>query len=424
MVDRTTEPQVKLPERLNIPQSRITTLENGIQLHSISAGTQQVIRLTLVFGAGTRRQEHPFQSSAMLNMLSEGSARYSAAEIAQMLDFYGIYYDTSIDRDYAMITISSLNRLLPETLDLLEEMLLRPTFPEKEFDIYRTKRKQQLKIEREKPSYVAREMFSVALFGEDHPYGRISEAENYDDLNVEMLREHWQRYYGADNLFAVTSGMVTPVELELIAGFLSKIERRNAPQDSFTAQAHTLKKQNVERADAVQSSIRIGKRLFTKGDPDFNTMQVLAMVLGGYFGSRLVTNLREERGYTYGVYSAMMNMKWDGYIAVATDVAAEATTDARDQIFVEIERLRKELIPEQELDMVRNIIVGEMMRILDGPFGIADVTIENIQSGGDNSLLHDFFDEVMSVTPERLREVAVRYLDPQSFTTVIVGAKV
>ena len=162
--------------------------------------------------------------------------------------------------------------------------------------------------------------------------------------------------------------------------------------------------------------------LFPKGDPDFNGLQVAATVLGGYFGSRLVKNLREDKGYTYGIYSAMLNMQHSGYFAIATDVRAEDTDRAVAEILREVERLRTETVPDAELDMVRNIIVGEMMRILDGPFGIADVTIENTQCGLTNRAVDAFFDEVRSITPERVRALAERWLDPAAFTTVIVGA--
>ena len=422
-IDRKTPPPFVLPEKLSLPAEQMFELGNGAKLWTLKAGTQDVIRLTLVFDAGTRRQAHPFVASSMLNMLSEGTEKYTAGQVSERLDFYGIYYDTSIDRDYAMITVSCLNRFLPETLELLEEIVVRPAFLPGELDIYRTKRKQQLKVEREKPAYIARELFAEALFGPEHPYGIVSSEDDYDGVTVEMLRDYHREFFGADNMFAVASGMLGDDQQAAVREMLSAIGKRNAPADSVTAKPVTLPFMFRERGDAMQSSIRIGKLLFPKGHPDFGGMQVLAMVLGGYFGSRLVDNLREEHGYTYGVYSAMLNMKYEGYIAIATDVAGEHTADAVDEIFAEIERLRTEIIPDQELDMVRNIIVGEMMRILDGPFGIADVTIENIQNGDDNDALNKFLDQVRCITPARLQELAVRYLDPATFTTVVVGGE-
>ncbi len=422
MLDRTIRPPFRLPGRLNIPPAQQTVLPNGIRLWTIDAGTQPLVRLSLVFGAGTRYQSAPFVASAMLNLMSEGTAHYTAAQIAEMFDFYGIYYDTSIDRDYSVVTVSCLSRFLPKTLELLGEILLEPQFPERELEIYASKRKQQLTIEREKPSYQARELFSEALFGKEHPYGRVSPAAEYDKLNTEMLRAFYETYYTSENLFAVASGEVTPSAREAMAQFLSRFPTTDPTADAGIPPVHSTAMIREKRNGALQSSIRIGKVLFPKEHPDFNGMQVAATVLGGYFGSRLVKNLREEKGYTYGIYSAMLNMQHSGYFAVASDVTAQATDDAVAEILKEVERLRTELVPVTELDMVRNIIVGEMMRILDGPFGIADVTIENVQCGMTNEALTAFFDEVRSITPERIRELAVRWLDPASFSTVIVGA--
>lgn len=359
----------------------------------------------------------------MLNMLSEGTALHTASEISEMFDFYGIYYDTSIDRDYAIITVSCLERFLDRTLSLLEQIVLHPIFSDDELRIYAGKRKQQLAIDREKPAHRARELFSKALFGEEHPYGLSSPESEYDNLTTTHLREFYHQTISPDNLFAVASGAIdTTAELK-IKNFLDKIDSRDkAVAEPFMPIPKSESLIREYREGALQSSIRIGKLLFTKEHPDFNAMQILATVLGGYFGSRLVSNLREDKGYTYGIYSAMVNMQHTGYIAIATDVTAEATDQAVSEIFAEIERLRTELIPTQELDMVRNIIVGEMMRILDGPFGIADVTIENVQCDMTNQALELFFNELHSTTPERLRDLAIRYLDPSTFTTVIVGA--
>lgn len=422
MLDRTIRPSFELPARLRVPAARRSTLKNGIRLWTIDAGTQPLVRLSLVFGAGTRYQPTAFAASAALNLMSEGTAHYSAARIAEMFDFYGIYYDTSIDRDYSVVTVSCLGRFLDKALELLGEILFEPLFPERELEIYASKRKQQLTIEREKPSYQARELFSEGLFGKEHPYGRVSPAAEYDNLTVQLLRSFYEAYYASGNLFAVASGQIGPSTVDALAAFLSRFGTASAAPDPGVPPTHSTTLIREKRDGALQSSIRIGKVLFPKGHPDFNGLQVAATVLGGYFGSRLVKNLREDKGYTYGIYSAMLNMQHSGYFAVASDVTASATDEAVAEILKEVERLRTEPVPAAELDMVRNIIVGEMMRILDGPFGIADVTIENVQCGMTNEALSTFFDEVRTITPQRIRELAQHWLDPATFTTVIVGA--
>ena len=177
----------------------------------------------------------------------------------------------------------------------------------------------------------------------------------------------------------------------------------------------------VSHPGAVQSSIRVGRVLFGRNHPDYVGMQVVAMVLGGYFGSRLMQNLREEHGYTYGVLAAMVNLEQAGYLAVATQVACDTTRQALDEIYREIERLRTEPVPEQELEIVRNMMTGEMMRILDGPFGIADVTIENILCGQPNATVGKTLRSIRSITPDDIRRLAAKYLRQEDLVTVIAG---
>ena len=150
-------------------------------------------------------------------------------------------------------------------------------------------------------------------------------------------------------------------------------------------------------------------------------MQVLATALGGYFGSRLMQNLRERNGFTYGVFSAMVNFQHTGYLAIATQIGTEVTDEALRQIAYEIERLREEKIPEQELMLVKNIMAGEMMRILDGPFGIADVTTENILCGFDNRQIEENLQRIRQTTPDDLLTLAQRYLAPEDMVTVVAG---
>jgi predicted Zn-dependent peptidase len=173
--------------------------------------------------------------------------------------------------------------------------------------------------------------------------------------------------------------------------------------------------------DALQSSIRIGRLLFTRTHPDFVGMQVVATILGGYFGSRLMQNLREEHGYTYGVMAAMVNFDREGYLAIATQVTREHCDDALREIYFEVERLRNKLVGEEELQMAKNMMIGEILRILDGPFGIADVTIDNIMNGFDNSSTERNVEIINAITAEDVQRLAQQYLKREDLVEVVVG---
>ncbi|MDR2894446.1 MAG: insulinase family protein [Alistipes sp.] len=415
------QPEIVVPRGAELPHVETVTLPGGLPLHMIRTPGQQVVRVSLVWGAGSAVQSKPFVASSTLNLLSEGSEHLTAQEIAERLDFVGSYFDVSIDRDYAIATFCCLDKFFDPTLEMIEQIVMRPAFPDDEVELYARKRMERLAMERSKPSTKSRELFSKALFGDEHPYGISSPEAEYMNLRREDVVEFRERFYGAGNCFVVCSMGDDPKRRKALVELFSRLPRGGErPSADYPApRSDTRRTLTVE--GAVQSAIRIGRILFPRTHPDFVGMQVVATILGGYFGSRLTQNLREERGYTYGVMAAMVNLRTAGYLAVATEVAAEATDDAVRQIFVEMGRLRTELVGESELENVRRSMLGEVMRILDGPFGMVDVVIENIQIGGARGYIDDFIRQVEATTPERVRELAQKHLDPANFTTVIVG---
>lgn len=416
-----TQPPLTIPSTIDVPQAVRHTAPNGTPIYAINCPEYEVVRVSFVFHAGTITQHHPFTASATANMLAEGSQNMTSQQIAERLDYYGSYFDINIDRDYSYITFCALSKFFEQTAEVIEEVILRPTFPEKEVEIYSAKRRQQLTIERRKVETIARENFAQAIFGKSHPYGISYPESAYDTLSRENIHEHYQRRYTADNCIVVCSGSISDKVLERITNIAAQIHTSTTKDEIIFPPFDTRHNVRVQHDGAVQSSIRMGRLLFTRSHEKFIPMQVLSTVLGGYFGSRLMQNLRERNGFTYGVFSAMVNFQNTGYLAIATQIGTEVTEAALNQIASEIETLRKELIPEQELLLVKNIMAGEMMRILDGPFGIADVTTENILCGFDNSHIADNLNRIRSTTAEELRSLAQKYLDPKDLVTVVAG---
>jgi predicted Zn-dependent peptidase len=381
-----------------------------------------VLRFTFVFRAGSSIQQVPFSATATVNMLAEGTRDMTAHQIAEQLDFYGSNYEVNIDRDFVHITFNCLSKFFEPTLEVARQILLYPTFPEEELAIYREKRKQGLKIERLKVETAVRERFGELLFGASHPYAITYPESYYDTLRREDLAELYRRLYTADSCLIVCSGRFGETEL---AGIKALGEDFPGMSCAIAIDFPPVEGQSygfVSRPDAVQSSIRVGRLLFPRTHPDFVPMQVVATALGGYFGSRLMQNLRERNGYTYGVHAVMINFEHEGYLAIATQVGAEVTTAALQEIYREIERLRVETMPEEELALVKNIMVGEIMRVLDGPFGIADVTIENILCGVDNGYISECVERIRAITPAEIRQMASRYLRHEELITAVAGA--
>lgn len=418
-------PHIIIPNELELVSQSDKVLSNGVRLSSLRVDSASVVRLSLVFEGGSSVQNKHFAAASTLSMLSEGTEDYTAQEIAEKLDYYGIFFDNSTDRDYCFVTVASLKKFLPQALDLLESMLLRPLFLEKELGLYIGKKREQLLIDRQKPSFQARECFTKNLFGENHPYGRFAPVESYNELRVEDLKEYYANNLHSDNLFAVTSGSIDEAEMNLIEEFLLKFENKNLETNLEKSAYHKAATSSelrhvIKRDGATQSCIRMGRLLFTKQHPNYVPMQLLLMVLGGSFSSRLVQNLRERNGYTYGAYAAMVTLRSDGYMAIATDVESGVAELAIEEINYELNRLQEELIPEDELLLAKSAITGELMRLLDGPFGIADIAIENIQSGQSSDYVNEFLRAIQLVDAEELRDLAREYLTPQSMLVVVV----
>ena len=420
-------PNIITPELNDVPEYRLAAECNGVPVFAVECNEYDVVRVTFFFRAGTSLQHVPFAASATANMLSEGTAGdkpMTSQQIAEQLDYYGSYFDVNIDRDYVYINFCMLSRFLVQTLAVAKDILLQPSYPEDELRTYAAKRRQRLTIERLRVDTLAREELARCLFGSDHPYGRISPAEAYDTLTRYDLMEHYRRCYTAERCMVVCSGRIDSSVVESVNRIVAQL-----PHDDSSSAAPefpvpvTTHESFIEHPDAVQSSLRVARRLFPRTHPDFVGMQVVATALGGYMGSRLMQNLRERNGFTYGAVAAMVNFEREGYFAVSTQVDANVTRQAVDEIYAEIERLRCEPMPAGELEMVRNMMLGEMMRILDGPFGLADVAIENILCSNPNSVLLRNMQEIRTITPERIRTLAERYLPREELITVIAGRK-
>lgn len=416
----TQQPDIVTPRSVDMPRTAVHTAPNGVRIYVLDSNDFEVVRFTFVFHAGTAMQHKSFTASATANMLSEGSTTMSAQQIADELDFYGSYFDVNIDRDYSYISFVSLSKFFTQTAAVAEEIVLHPAFDERELRSYCQKRKQSLAIERQKVDVQSRELFAEALFGKEHPYGISAPCESYDEVTRGDIISLYNELYTAANCFVVCSGRVDDAVIKRISDMVMLLPEGTKPSVCFPAIASTP---TIHRGitSALQSSIRIGRRLFARTHPDFVGMQVVAAILGGYFGSRLMQNLREEHGYTYGVMAAMVNFDREGYLAIATQVAREHRDDALREIYREIERLRTEPVTMEELQMVKNMMIGEVLRILDGPFGIADVTIENIMCGVDNSYTEQNVETIFAITPEEVQRLARKYLSREAFVEVVVG---
>ena len=423
-LNRTIAPEFKLPEKISLPNVTDICLQNGLQLSVMNTCAEDVLRFSIVFGAGTRYQPQLLVAAATLNMLAEGTQKYTSNEIADLLDFYGSAVEVEIDRDWSYVTFYSLTKHFEKTMEIAEQIIKYPTFSNDEIEIYTQNQKQHLILEREKISVKAREAFTSALYGAEHHYGCFAKPDDYDKIDRELLKNFHQKYYSSNNAFVVVSGKVSEREINIISDFFGNEiwgSGEKATPEQKKIITSTEKIICIPKKDSLQSAIRIGRVMFEKKHDDYCGMIFLNTILGGYFGSRLMKNIREEKGYTYGIYSNIVCMRDSGYFTISAEVGSEYVNPTLDEIKKEILRLREEKISKEELSLVQNYIVGDMLRSIDGAWKIADVYIDVKQMGVGFEYVEHMLDEVLKITPNRICDLANKYLDIDKLINVIAG---
>jgi len=423
-MNRNIPPEIKPIEDIKIPKADLYTLSNGIPLYSLPVGNEEIVRIDCMFRAGMYYQKHPLIASFTNQMMKEGTKSRSSAEIAEKLDFYGSWLHLSCTHHYAYLTLYSLNKYLPQTIRLLEDMVSNSVFPEKEFEIYRNTRKQQHLVEQEKVQYLAHKKFLSALYSSEHPYGKSADIEDFDLLKVEWLDEFYKQFYTVENCRIIVTGKITPSVLSCIQEAFEKMERvapGNVQKPEFEIKPSSERYIFVEKPDSVQSAIRIGRPMFSRKHPDFHKFRVLNTVFGGYFGSRLMSNIREEKGYTYGITSGMTTFLDAGHLSISTQTGVEFTKPLIREVYNEMERLCSEQIPDDELDMVKSYMLGEHLRRFDGGFALADTFISLLANDLDYSFYEKNVGIIRSATAEELQTLANHYFDPKIFYEVIAG---
>ena len=424
-LNRTQPPAFQSIQEVRLPAVQTHQLDNGASLHTIAVAHQPVLRLECIFDAGAWYERVPGTAFFAMKMLSEGTQRRSSVEISEYVDRYGAFLELNSGPDRASIVIYCLTKFLPAVLPLLRELITEPTFPEKELEDLRNITLQNLRVNYEKNAYLAGVLFRAKLFGPEHPYGRSQRPEFVTQFTQSDVVDFYRQAIENQPFRLVLAGSAGEHEVALInreLGQLALHANRPAEFTNFTPAEEGLSVL-AEKPDSIQSSIRIGRRLFTRAHPDYFSMLVMNEVLGGYFGSRLMKNIREEKGFTYGISSNMPSFLRDGYFLIGTDVNKENTQQTLDEIGKEIHILQTEPVPTGELEIVKNYMAGEFVGSLNTPFEIADRYKVILLDGMPADFLTTYIQRIRAVTPADIMETATRYLATDQLQEVVVGGK-
>ncbi len=414
-------PDIQEVKNLVVPPPDLWYLSNGVPVYETSLGTQEIIKMELVFLAGRPFERKKLASRSTAALMREGSSRYSSADIAETLDYYGGSLATPISLDTSNVLLYSLKKHFEKLLPIVADMLSGPTFPQEELDSFIERNKRRLRIDLSKNDVVAYRQFTELLFTKDHPYGYNSYPETYAQLTREDLVTHFQENYTTGNCMIFLSGKTDASIRKMLDEQLGHTilpgEKRPANIPAVNDQPEKIK---IAHPDTVQTAIRIGRNLFNRHHEDYNGMYVLNTILGGYFGSRLMANIREDKGYTYNIYSSHEAMLYGGYFYVGTEVGNEFVEPTIREIYHEMEVLQTDLVDEEELIMVKNYLLGTLLTNLDGPFNIAEVVKTFISEGVALSAFEELANAIKNITPEELRNLARKYFKKEEMWEVVV----
>jgi len=422
-IDRSRLPQHGTPVHLAFKEPQKEVLDNGLEVFLIDAGIERVLRLDIVINAGSVFQDKKLTAASVGKLLKEGARGYNSSKIAALIDFYGAYLDISVTKDTSTITMYLLSKHLKHLIPVISRMLMEATFPEEELEIHVDRQRQEYLINSEKVRYKAMLEFNKLVFGEGSAYGQVLELGDFDLIERNDLVQFYNNHYHPANAYMVVSGKITSEIVNLLNKHIGNAWHKDKPTGYDIPEKGIIgtKERFIEKPDAMQSAIRIGRPIFSKQHPDYNKFLLLNTILGGYFGSRLMSNLREDKGCTYGVHSFVTNYKHAGFFSVSTEVKAQATEIALKEIMFELNRLQVEKVGEDELSRVKNYIYGTFLRTFDGPFALSE-RFKSAKDIGEGFLFYKkSLEEILKVTPEELQETACTYFNPEEMITLVVG---
>jgi len=423
-MDRSIAPEFKTINGIRLLEPVHEILENGIDLFTFNAGDQELVRIEWIFNhMYMEKPVGPLLNIALTGMLLEGTQQHSGAQIAEQVDFYGAFLQPEYSFDHSALTLYVLNKHVDKLLPLIKEILSESTFPQQELDTYIRNNKQHLAVSLNKNDFVARRTFNKAIFG-DARYGYSPSMTDYDQLIQADLVSLYEKQINPANCTILVSGKVKTPTITAIRKLFGTDWKRGitVEQPVYFPQIEEYRDLIVvEKADALQSAIRLGYTSINRTHNDFPALQLVNTLLGGYFGSRLMSNIREDKGYTYSIGSGIASLKYGGFFTIATEVGVEVTDQTLIEIEKEINRLKTELVDENELNLVKNYMGGTFLGSLENVFSHVD-KFKSVHFVGLNL---DYYNRHLSIiqqsTAKSVLETAHKYLDFDRMVKVVVG---
>ena len=424
MLNRTQNPPIKDAVDFNLtlkPYQKIV-LKNNTPVYAINAGVEEVMMLEFVFYAGNNYEQKNLVAAITNNLLKNGTFKKTAFRINEHFEYYGAYLNRACSNETATLTLHCLSKYLNKLLPVIREILTDSIFPEQELEILVQNSKQQLSVNLQKGDFVANRLIDKYLYGEEHPYGKFSTSEAYDAFKANDLRQFYKDHYLKGKCILFAAGKLPDdfeEQLNIFFGDLNFNEPILYPENIPTPESQ--KKFRVTNdANGVQGAIRIARPFPNRHHPDFKKAMILNTLFGGFFGSRLMANIREEKGYTYGIHSYIQNHIQQTAWMISTEAGKDVCEATIEEVYKEMDLLKEELVDDEELLLVKNYMMGSNLGDLDGPFQIINRWKNLILNNLDENYFYDSMNTIKNITAKDLKDLADKYFVPEEFFELVV----
>ena len=424
-LNRLHAPQLQEISEISLPPFEKLKLDNGIPLWLINTGSQELVKLQIAIPAGLIHQNKLLTAFFTNKLLKEGSEHFSAAEIAQKIDFYGAYLDSRTSRDQAFINVYCLNKHLDSVLQIIADILTKPSMPQGELQTIIEQEKQGYLVRTQKVNFIAQRKFYHDLFGEKHPYGKSGNIKDYEQVQVEDLQKFFKENYQVKDWHLFISGKVDNQTLEILNKHFGSLDNTGEKTEKLLIDIpHKIDctPHFIEHKGAMQTALKMGKLTLNRSHKDYPILSLTQTILGGFFGSRLMQNIREDKGYTYGIHSGVSHFQEASVFSISSEIGQEFAEKALEEVYKEIKLLRTEKVKEEELHLVKNYMTGRLLKSLNGPFALGEI----MGMLHDFNLPHDYFSDYISkiqaTTSDDILRIAHQYLHEDDMLSIMVGS--
>ena len=414
---------------INIPKPDsllpvVHPLSNGLNLFLFPSESTELLRMDIMFEAGSAYQQHFFCSAAANKLLTVATREMDATRMAEFLDYRGVVIETSNEVHQSTLSVYMLRRFAPEVLPVIHSMLTGPAYDEDDFELWKNKKKNDIAAQERRTSEMARRLFYKTLFGSEHPLGMYAGTEDVESLTLDMVKQHHGKYYHLNKCTLVLAGKIDDQLIAIIDRLFASTPHIDIDRPLLDVPAAiSLSNQpscDIHVPEATQTTLRMGRVLPLKWDDvEYANLMLLTTLLGGYFGSRLMNNIREDKGYTYGIYSHTQIFRGVVVFYITSDLTPDSVADAQNEINKELEGLSH--IEEEELQRIKTIFAADFIRSIDGVFERSTRFCDMISTCVDERLSANISAALKHATASDLEKTAVRLLAPDSMIVCRAG---